>query len=717
MEEQVYKDLFPEEWYEVNPKIEDDMEKLLTEPKKRRATVPRGYLQEDGGQLCWPVPGLLKGYITLLVDYRTYGRRTLREIQDLIYALELEHGIEDPLIISLGGITQLFDRIEKSLNVLQKERTNDRLKRLRQEKHQRAKDRGEKRPFNFSAKVKEKVELQKKLTQHNRQIEKLKKEKVKEQKKAARMAAKLKLKGDPTKYKESEEDPNVLVDTSKIIVPEAPKIITPKEGLVDLYLQGLKNGDDERSLLELYKEINHNRESYDQKVIAFLPTPRQYMFLSAPERVVLYGGQVGGGKSYSMVVDAMRYAHIKQHRGVIIRKTTPELEQLIETSHELYKLAFPSAKFNSTEGIWTFPSGAKIRFAFLDKPVDKYKFQGRDYSYVGFDELAQQNTDEGFTYLFSRNRISDADRVGIRPYVRATANPGAMWVYELFIKDKEPEVPFLFPGSTKEEPITAKFIPARLADNPHLDEDNSYRALLNVMNETEKKQLLEGDWLASDTNMFPEFSMEAHVVDPYPVPKYWNRVAGIDYGYRDPSAVVWFAVDPDSGKLVVYKEFLEAGLTGRELALAIRGEEQEELVEVHHPIDWQVFARTGHSGPTIAESMLSVPGFRLARADKNRTAGWTQIHEYLRPDPNTGYPRIEIFNTCPQLIKQMRAAQVHKRNPDDLDDTRNRDGHWDLLDALRYGVMSRPRVQTFEQRAHLYKQQNRWNQVNSYFSS
>ncbi|MDV7397978.1 hypothetical protein RZS08_41640, partial [Arthrospira platensis SPKY1] len=93
----------------------------------------------------------------------------------------------------------------------------------------------------------------------------------------------------------------------------------------------------------------------------------------------------------------------------------------------------------------------------------------------------------------------------------------------------------------------------------------------------------------------------------------------------------------------MYDELLATGLTGRELALAIQDKEKDELVYVDHPIDWSVFARTGHTGPTIAESMLSVPGFRIRRADKNREAGWVQIHEYLRKDPKTGAPKIRIF--------------------------------------------------------------------------
>jgi hypothetical protein len=287
----------------------------------------------------------------------------------------------------------------------------------------------------------------------------------------------------------------------------------------------------------------------------------------------------------------------------------------------------------------------------------------------------------------------------------------------MFIAPSDPEKPFIMKGTENSaKPITMKFIPARLDDNPHLDSDGMYRSMLESMPEIERRQLLEGDWMASNDAMFPEFDIRKHVIEPFPIPRHWNRVAGLDYGYRDPSAAVWFAVNPEDGGLIVYDEFLQSGLTGREFALAIRDKEENELVNVDHPIDWSIFARTGHTGPTIAESMLSVPGFRLRRADKNREAGWVQIHEHLRVDPETGAPKIQFFSTCKNTIKQILSAKVHKTKPNDLDDTRNEDGHWDLLDALRYGVMARPRIETYEQSLLRVKQTNRWNQINGYFS-
>jgi hypothetical protein len=68
-------------------------------------------------------------------------------------------------------------------------------------------------------------------------------------------------------------------------------------------------------------------------------------FLAAGEKDVLYGGAAGGGKSYAMIVDPLRYAHRKDHRALILRRSMPELREMIDKSRELYPQAFPGAKF------------------------------------------------------------------------------------------------------------------------------------------------------------------------------------------------------------------------------------------------------------------------------------------------------------------------------------------------------------------------------------
>ena len=105
--------------------------------------------------------------------------------------------------------------------------------------------------------------------------------------------------------------------------------------------------------------------------MAFMPNEGpQTDFLAASEKDVLYGGAAGGGKSFAMLIDPLRYCHISEHRALILRRSMPELRELIDKSRELYPRAFKGAKFKEVEKLWQFPSGAKIEFGFLERDAD-----------------------------------------------------------------------------------------------------------------------------------------------------------------------------------------------------------------------------------------------------------------------------------------------------------------------------------------------------------
>ena len=90
-------------------------------------------------------------------------------------------------------------------------------------------------------------------------------------------------------------------------------------------------------------------------------------FLSAGERDVLYGGAAGGGKSFALLADPLRFCHNPNHRGLLLRRTLDELTELIDKSRQLYPKAFPGAKFRESKTTWVFPSGATIWFTYLDQ--------------------------------------------------------------------------------------------------------------------------------------------------------------------------------------------------------------------------------------------------------------------------------------------------------------------------------------------------------------
>lgn len=407
----------------------------------------------------------------------------------------------------------------------------------------------------------------------------------------------------------------------------------------------------------------------------------QEEFLAAGETDVLYGGAAGGGKSYAMLIDPLRFAHRSAHRAIILRRSMPELRELIDKSRELYPKAFPGAKYKEVEKMWTFPSGAKMEFGFLERDADVYRYQGQAYSFIGFDEITHLPTEFAWNYLGSRLRTTDPE---IEVYMRCTANPGgsgAHWVKKRYIDPAPPNDSFR--GA---DGLTRKFIPARLQDNPYLAKDGRYEQMLASLPPTQRQQLLEGNWDVAEGAAFTEFNPFDHVVTPFEIPIGWERTKGIDYGYASESACIWGTVDPSDGTLIIYRELYRKGLLGTDLASMITEMEYEDPFSVPGVLDTACWSKTGTTGPTVGET-LQRAGHKLRRADKNRIQGKIQIHEYLKLQPS-GRPRIQIFNTCPNLIRELQSIPLDKTKPEDVD-THASDHAYD---ALRYLIMGRPRI-------------------------
>ena len=421
-------------------------------------------------------------------------------------------------------------------------------------------------------------------------------------------------------------------------------------------------------------------------------------FLSAGERDVLYGGAAGGGKSFALLADPLRYCHNPNHRGLLLRRTLDELTELIDKSRQLYTKAFPGAKFRESKSTWVFPSGATIWFTYLDKDKDVTRFQGQAFNWIGIDEITQYPTPYVWDYLRSRLRTTDPE-LQQHLYMRCTANPGGVggwWVKKTYIDGIEPNKPFpafdietgkefLWPPSHEKagQPLfLRKFVPARLTDNPYLMADGQYEAMLRSLPEVERKRLLEGDWDVAEGAAFPEFSRSRHVVEHFELPTNWPRIRAADYGYASPSCVLWGAIDWDNN-IWVYRELYAKHLTAEQLADKILEAEELDPQPHYTVLDSSCWNKTGF-GPSIAETMMRV-GVRWTPSDRNRIQGKMEIHRRLADDPYTEEPRLRIFSTCTNTIKQLAGIPLSKSNSEDVD-TKAEDHAYD---ALRYMLMTR----------------------------
>jgi hypothetical protein len=432
------------------------------------------------------------------------------------------------------------------------------------------------------------------------------------------------------------------------------------------------------------------KEHINQQDVIFRPNNGpQTEFLAAPEREVFYGGARGGGKSYAMLVDPLRYCHKETHRALLIRRTMPELRDLINHSQRLYSKAFPGAKWREQEKEWRFPSGAKIEFGYAENMTDALRYQGQSYTWIGIDELPQYPSPDIYNFLRSSLRSVDTE---IPVYMRATGNPGnigSQWVREMFVDPAVPNFAFDINIDTPNgnKVITRRFIPAKLQDNPYLIQTDDYYVMLASLPEIQRKQFLDGDWDAFEDSAFPEFSKSIHVVDPFEVPKGWQKFRAADWGYSSPACVLWFAIDYDNN-LWIYRELYTQKITADIFGRKVLELEHGEYVR-YGVLDASTWAKRGDIGPSIAETMIQT-GCRWRPSDrtpKSRISGKLEIHKRLKiSDDKKKEPGLRIFSTCRNLIRTLPLLPLDDNNPEDV----NTHVEDHAYDALRYGCMSRP---------------------------
>ena len=110
------------------------------------------------------------------------------------------------------------------------------------------------------------------------------------------------------------------------------------------------------------------RQEINGRPIIWRPQPRQAAFMRCSEDEALYGGAAGGGKSDALVIEALRQVDVPNYRALILRKTFPQLRELIDKTMQYYKPVFPKARYNASNHCWTSPAGRRSILAACSGP-------------------------------------------------------------------------------------------------------------------------------------------------------------------------------------------------------------------------------------------------------------------------------------------------------------------------------------------------------------
>lgn len=451
--------------------------------------------------------------------------------------------------------------------------------------------------------------------------------------------------------------------------------------------------------------------------------------MHCPIPEIFFGGARGGGKTDAaigkMLIRCLQFG--KGERGLFVRRTYKQLEEVMLRAQEI----FPphGGKWRERDLTWTFPSGAWIKFAYLERDSDAMNHQGKSYTCICIEEAGTFPSWGPIAKLKACLRTTKP----IPVQMLLTGNPGgpgSNWVRARYIDPcpagwtpiKETQSRKLPNGEVESYTTERIYIPSRVTDNQILlqQDPNYIGRLMETGSENLVKAWLEGDFYVVDGAFFDNYDSRLHDVRPFPIPPHWTRFRAMDWGSARPFCCLWIAQAAEDhylednriipkDALVVYREWygvrikpsgeiepnIGVKLYAEEVAHGIIKREKNDNVSFG-VIDPSAAASDG--GPSIVERMARCTNGKLLfrRADNKRVgplgalSGWDQIRGRLGGDQLERHggkvPMLYFFNTCTHLLRTLPMQQHDADRPEDIDT----EGEDHAVDALRYGCMARP---------------------------
>lgn len=479
-----------------------------------------------------------------------------------------------------------------------------------------------------------------------------------------------------------------------------------------------------------------------QIIIDYHPSRVQRLFHETTADEVMYGGEIGGGKTKALVMDALLTALKYPKVTMYVFRAT--YQQGGDTLLAEIERSYPPeiGRYNKQDETYYYANGSMLKVRQCKTLEDAKKNDGKEFSKLYIDE-AQHLPFDAFDYLCTRPRANKALKV--QPQVKFTAMQGGKghsWINRNFVKPIDSDEPKLYEvvdeKTGEKYRIYRQFIRAALSDNKHVD--SKYAGRLAMRSEKLRRKIRYNDWNANEGQAFKEwvdkpFDENGNPTDKFThvisakalgeIPAHWPLFRGYDYGRSKPYSFLWFTKGDErfNGRLFLIAELYggkederggEVGLDESASKQAFKAYQFEKaLIEKHGFVegiaDPSIFSKSPFEEQSIA-SVMEEQGivFCDPRYDhrvannvvNNRLQGKELIHEALIFD-SEGHPGFQILDTCTWFRKHFPALVTDPKNPDDVDSVDTEDHDYD---AARYViVITKPQILIPAQKSERYR--------------
>lgn len=416
-------------------------------------------------------------------------------------------------------------------------------------------------------------------------------------------------------------------------------------------------------------------------------------------------GRGGEVKTDALLAEATRFGHYPDYKCLFLRRTYPQLSEVIERAHRLYKQL--GWKWEGESRLWRSPAGGFIQFGHLQHETDKYNYIGKEFHRIIYDQV------ERFTLsMFQEvNTTLRTTNPNIQTQVLASANPGGVghvWCKNMWIDRCRPvrrgekkmhnetfNVEWwpmkAGPPFVDDFGETWEYHPALVFDNPQLmNNDPKYVRKLLALPYERREAYLWGNWDIFVGQFFSSFRRDIHVLTMKQVPKIpltWDVYGGCDYATSG-----WYfsgaaAVNHDGEIIIVDEDYFLGGSLRKKAGRAdklIRKYPQmkkwaaawDMYNELRDRDTEQVHGRIIDRFQHYMEEKVN-----FVKAPKDRVGGWELIKDGLSWSDGDK-PWLYIRENCKKLIETIPAQIYSDTDSEDLD----KDGWCHGVDFLRYIV-------------------------------
>jgi len=393
---------------------------------------------------------------------------------------------------------------------------------------------------------------------------------------------------------------------------------------------------------------------------------------------VLISGPAGTGKSTAVMMKAFLIAEkYPGARILFTRKTRASMSEtvLVDWEQSVVPPGHPCMKgaHRSHRTHYQFSNGSTIVVNGMDNAD---RIMSAYYDVVCLFEATELSEDD-------YEKITSRLRTGVVPYKQA-------------ISDCNPNAPTHWIKQRADAGGLTHLV-SRLEDNPRFydhkandwtNEGREYRARLQSMTGLRYQRLYEGKWVGAEGQVFDEFDPQTHIIEPFDIPDGWRRFRSIDFGFTNPFACLWLAMDHDD-RMFVYRQWYMSQWIVEDHADKIRtlsGDERIGLTVADHDAE--------------DRATLRRHGIDTVPADKDVSTGIQAVQSRLRVQGD-GKPRLFIFRDSlvepdPKLQTARKSTCLEHEIPAYVWQ-QARDGHPEKeepvkvndhgCDALRYAVM------------------------------